>query len=660
MDDASGPRPPKTRRPTARAVGLVATVALGWLALPTTQPATAATIEEPSAVWVFFHDKGDFEVGPARAVALLAREVELPQRTLDRRKHMRGDRGVDGRDLPLDSDYIAHVEATGATIRVQSRWLNALSVDATPSQQAALSSLAEVARVEPVRQRSRIDDPTLQTVPPIPYHGGDPVFGLSTAQLELIGADILQRECGLTGAGVVVGVQDTGFELSHQAFAGVNVLASHDFINDDDIVSNEPGDPGSQINHGTLVLGTLAGAEPGVFMGVAPGIDVILSKTEQTNAEVPAEEDYYVAGLEWIEMQGADIFTASLGYTDWYGPSDFDGQTAVTTVAVNIAFDNGLLVFASGGNSGPGASTIIAPSDAFGALAVGATTLGGNVTGFSSRGPTFDGRIKPDISAPGAQVASVEVGTLDQYTTWNGTSAAAPVAAGLAALIKEARPELTAQEMFDLLRDTASQSAMPDNELGWGIIDGVLASGDACGCSDLDGDGFIGTLCGGDDCDDDNVDVNPDAEEICDGLDNNCNGSVHSAELDEDGDGVPTCAGDCDDNEAMAAPGLEEICGDGIDNDCQDGDEPCPASEGPLDSGDGAVSSDGGVGDTGITSITSGEVPGGTGQADDSTGDDGGAADGGDGGCGCSSSSERPLPGLALLLLTLGAWRRRR
>ncbi len=660
MDDASAPRSPKTRRPTVRAVGLAATVALGWLALPSAGPATAATIEKPSAVWVFFHDKGELETGPTRAVALLAREVELPSRTLERRKRSRGDRGVDGRDLPLDSDYVAHVEATGATIRVQSRWLNAVSVEATPSQRAALSSLAEVARVEPVRRRNRIDDPMLQTLPPIPFHGGDEVFGLSTAQLELIGADVLQRNCGLTGAGVVVGVQDTGFDLSHQAFGEVNVLDSYDFINDDPVVSNEPGDPGSQINHGTLVLGTLAGSEPGVFMGVAPGIDVLLSKTEQTNAEVPAEEDYYVAGLEWIEMQGADIFTASLGYTDWYGPDDFDGLTAVTTVAVNTAFDNGLLVFASGGNSGPGASTIIAPADAFGALAVGATTLGGNVTGFSSRGPTSDGRIKPDISAPGAQVASVEVGTLDQYTTWNGTSAAAPVAAGLAALIMEARPELTAQEMFDLLRDTASQSGMPDNELGWGIIDGVLASGDACGCNDGDGDGFVGMMCGGDDCADDNADVNPDAEEICDGLDNNCNGSVHSAELDEDGDGVSTCAGDCDDNEAMAAPGLEEICGDGIDNDCQDGDEPCPASEGPLDDSGGGASSDGGGG-TGVGTLTSGEVPGGTGQGDDSTGDDAGAADGGgDGGCGCSSSDERPLPGLALLLLTLGVWRRRR
>ena len=313
--------PSSLRRPIAR-LGSLAVVLLAWTLVPAgPSSVAAATPREPDHVWVFFRDKGPLEAGPSRELALLAREAQLPPRTLERRRRARGDRGVDGRDLPLAASYVAEVEATGATIRVQSRWLNAVSVEATPSQQAALASLAAVDRVEPVRQRHRVEEPPLQTVPPIAT-GGDALFGLSTAQLELIGADVLQRDCGLTGAGVVVGVQDTGFDLSHQAFAGLNVLAAHDFINDDDVVANEPGDPGAQTSHGTLVLGTLAGSDPGTFMGVAPGIDLILSKTERADAEVPAEEDYYVAGLEWIELQGADLFTASLGYSDWYGPGE--------------------------------------------------------------------------------------------------------------------------------------------------------------------------------------------------------------------------------------------------------------------------------------------------------------------------------------------------
>jgi len=671
MDAAAPPRPRPRRSSILRLAGLAA-VSLGWLTLPTTpaaspDPTTPAaspapiptpTAEARTPAWVFFRDKGPLERGPARAAALLTREAELPARALARRTRARGDRGVDTRDLPLDPSYVARVEATGAAVRVQSRWLNAVSVETTAAQRIALAALPEVARVEPVRQRTRIADPALAVTPAI-EHGADPLFGISTAQLALIGADVLQRDCGLTGAGVVVGVQDSGFDLEHQAFAGLNVLAAHDFINDDDTVANELGDPVNQANHGTLVMGTLAGSDPGVFMGVAPGISVILSKTERVDTEIPAEEDYYVAGLEWIESQGADIFTASLGYADWYGPDDFDGQTAVTTIAVNVAFDNGLAVFASMGNSGPGPSTLIAPADAPGALAVGATTLAGDVTNFSSRGPTSDGRTKPDIAAPGAQVASVDVGSVDQYTNWNGTSAAAPVAAGLAALVLEAQPGLTAQELADLLRDTASQAATPDDALGWGIIDGRLASGAACGCNDTDGDGYIGTLCGGDDCDDANPDTHPDAEELCDGLDNNCNGTLHGAELDEDGDGVLACAGDCDDTEPMVAPGLEEICGDGLDNDCDQGDQPCPSDDdGPATSNSGA--SGGGVDDTGPLP-GDGPLPGGTADDTSATDDGAGASDGGGDGCGCSAaSSEHPLAGLLLLgLLGLGRRRRR-
>lgn len=645
---SNGPRGSTGRLGSALAIAVLAGLV---------SPSAARAQTPRSAVWVFFDDKGTVE-GAGLEAALRHREAELPARTLARRRRARGDRGVDRHDLPLDPGYLAHVRATGASVRVRSRWLNAVSVDATAAQVEALARLPEVARIEPVRRRWRAAPPPTDTRPAVAF--GTDEFGLSSAQLALIGAIPLHRHCGLTGAGVVVGVQDTGFELDHQAFTGLNVLAAHDFINNDDIVANEPGDPNNQANHGTLVMGTLAGFDPGTFVGVAPGIDVILSKTERTDAEVPAEEDYYIAGLEWIEGQGADIFTASLGYSAWYTPADFDGQTTASAIVVNLAFDNGLAIFASMGNSGPAPSTIITPADAFGAMAVGATTLGGTVAGFSSRGPTVDGRIKPDIAAPGVDVASVDRGTMDQYVTWNGTSAAAPVAAGLAALILEARPDLTAQQLADLLRDTASQAATPDNDRGWGIIDGVLASGDACGCNDSDGDGFLGVLCGGDDCDDGEASVFPGAEELCDGLDNDCDGAVAADEVDEDGDGVLACAGDCDDDEPLVAPGLEEICGDGLDNDCEDGDEACPLTTGADTSG-GEVTT-GGVGSSGAEPPPlddTGLPPGGT--ADEGSGSDtSGGAVPIDQGCGCAAPRTRGLPpSVLLLLLTVGAWRRR-
>ena len=612
-------------------------------------PASARAGEH---VWVHFVDKGPAARGDALEQALADRHAELLPRTLARRQRTRGPVAVDARDLPVPADHIAHVEATGARIRVTSRWLNAVSVDATPAQLARIAALPEVSHLAPVARARRDPSPSL-TASPLPGEHGVAPFGLAQAQLELIGATTLQQECGLTGAGVVVGVQDTGFDLDHQALAGVTVLAAHDFIDDDDDVSTEPGDPDQQASHGTRVLALLAGSDPGTFMGVAPGVSLILSKTEEAFSETPVEEDYYVAGLEWIELQGADVFTASLGYLDWYQYSDFDGQTTVTAIAVDAAFDNGLVVLASLGNSGPAPMTLSTPSDALGAIGVGAVDLAGVVAGFSSRGPTADGRIKPDVVAPGAGITSVAYGTTDQYAGVDGTSAATPMAAGLVALLLEARPMLTAQELQDLLRETSSQAGAPDNDYGYGLLDGRLASGDACGCNDSDADGHVGVLCGGDDCEDGVGAAYPGGTEICDGFDDDCDGTLPTDEVDADGDGVLVCAGDCADDDPEVAPGQPEQCGNGIDDDCVDGDEPCPASsggsDGPLDGSSGSAE---GVGTTSmdeppLPASSSGSSDGGTDTA---------LAEGEDtGGCACTATPARANGwGLLVLLALLG------
>lgn len=617
--------------------------------------ATPASARAGEHVWVHFADKGPAARGAALAQALAERRTELPARTLARRVRARGPVAVDARDLPVSADYLAHVEATGARVRVTSRWLNAVSVDATPAQLAELATLPEVSHLTPVARRRRDLEPSLAPSPR-PGEHGPPPFGLALSQLELLGATTLQQHCGLTGAGVVVGVQDSGFDLDHQALAGLTVLAAHDFIGDDDVVSTEPGDPDQQASHGTRILALLAGSDPGTFMGAAPGVAVILSKTEDVSSETPVEEDYYVAGLEWIEAQGADVFTASLGYLDWYQYSDLDGQTTATAIAVNAAFDNGLVVLASLGNFGPTPMSLATPSDAFGAIGVGAVDLGGVVAGFSSRGPAADGRIKPDVMAPGAGTLSVAYGTTDQYAAVDGTSVAAPLAAGLVALLLEARPTLTAQQLLDLVRATSTRASMPDNDYGYGLLDGRLASGDACGCNDSDADGYVGVLCGGDDCEDGVGAAHPGGTEICDGYDDDCDGTLPPDEVDGDGDGVILCAGDCDDADAQVAPGLLEVCGNGLDDDCIDGDEVCPAStggsDGPLDGGSGSGSLDGAV------STSAGGEP--TSAAGESGSDTAPAEEGEDpGGCACTTTPG-PARGWGMLVLPLLLRRRRR
>ncbi len=591
-------------------------------------PALAHADEPPS--WVFFTDRG--HEPSTLSLALAQRTHELAPRALRRRQRVRGDAGVDARDLPPATTYVDAVLATGATLRHQSRWLNAISVEATPAQRAAIAALPAVARVQPVARRSQLEDPrTHARLPPAArsLHADEDMYGFAWPQLSVLSVPFL-HDCGLTGEGVVIGVQDSGFLLEHPALQGVNVIAARDFVKNDDIVADEPGDADGQDDHGTMVLSTIAGSDPGRYLGAAPGVSVLLSKTEDIGIEEPFEEDNYVAGLEWLEMSGADLFTASLGYIDWYEQSDFDGKTAVTTIAADIAVAQGLIMFNSIGNTGPGPTTMGAPSDAEGVISVGAVTLDGVVTEFSSRGPTADGRIKPNIVAPGFNVAVAHPNNPEEYVAAQGTSFAGPLAAGTAALLLQAFPDATPAQMREMLQDAGSRADAPDNDYGWGVPDASHPVFLMCTCTDADSDGHYAIDCGGDDCDDTSPVVHPGAAEICDGRDTNCDTLLPPDELDADGDGALACD-DCDDADPAISPDHDEICDDGLDNNCdQQIDTPCDADDSPTGEDSSATS------------------------APDSETDPG--DDDPEGACTCASGDARPL----LLLLPLALLRRRR
>lgn len=638
---------------------------LAWLALVIAAAPAAARADDPPT-WVFFADRGRDEQALARDLA--ARANELAPRALQRRQRVRGDGGLDARDLSPAPGQVAAVLATGARLRHSSRWLNAISVEATPAQRAAIAAMPAVARVQPVARgrrvapdlsrpasaRAPIDD---LTSPPV---AADPdVYGYAWDQLQMLGVPAM-HDCGLTGEGVVIGVQDSGFNVEHIALTNIKIIATRDFVNGDDDVGPEPGDPDKQFHHGTMVLSTIAGSEPGKFMGAAPGVSLLLSKTEDISVEEPFEEDNYVAGLEWIEAMGADLFTASLGYSDWYEQSDYDGKTAVTTVAAEMAVAQGLIVINAIGNAGPEPTTMGAPADAEGVISVGAVDLDGVVTDFSSRGPTADGRIKPNIVAPGLDVVTIHPDSPDEYITAKGTSFAAPLAAGAAALLVQAFPELGPAELRAMLQDAGDNAAAPDNAVGWGRPDASLPVTLMCGCSDADGDGFYAELCGGDDCEDGERTVHPGAQEVCDGFDSDCDGALLPDEVDADDDDVLLCAGDCDDADPDNTPGADEVCDDGVDNDCDelaDLDDVECAPETSSSTGSGSGSGSGG--DTGESgSSTPGDAsPTDTGAAgSSSSGADAPADDAPVEGCTCTGAGA----GSPLWLGPLALARRRR
>jgi hypothetical protein len=234
---------------------------------------------------------------------------------------------------------------------------------------------------------------------------------------------------------------------------------------------------------------------------------------------------------------------------------------------------NGLIVVNSAGNRGPDPMTLNAPADADGLIAVGSVDPEGRLAIDSSRGPTWDGRIKPDIMAPGRNVWVVDPTSTDAYQQRSGTSYAAPLAAGIIALLLEAYPDLGPEEMHALITSTGSQADAPTSDYGWGRIQGLQAAGLHCSCRDADSDGHYADDCGGDDCADDNPAVHPGAEEVCNGIDDNCDDIMLEGEEDQDSDGHLVCAGDCDDSDNQIHPGAEDLCADGIDSDC-DGEDP--------------------------------------------------------------------------------------
>jgi subtilisin family serine protease/subtilisin-like proprotein convertase family protein len=431
---------------------------------------TASAASDP--YWVFFADRS--LTGEQQEVALARAQAELPARTAARRAKM-GTTVVSEADLPLHAPYVAAVQATGARLRQQSRWLNAASIDATREQLAAVAALPFVTRVAPVLQLRRLEPSSAAA---LPVRGEQPWsldYGLSLAALEQIGVPSV-HELGINGQGVVIGMLDTGFRTTHESLQHLPVLAAHDFINGDDVVDNQPGDPPGQYDHGTKTLSTVAAYRPGSLVGPAFGASVILAKTEDTSQEVPIEEDFWVAGLEWVESLGADVVSSSLGYSNWYQFSDMDGNTAVTTIAADLAAARGVCVVNSAGNErNTSWGHIIAPADGDDVITAGAVNLAGEIAWFSSPGPTYDGRIKPDVCALGVSTPVANPDADHQYTAGSGTSYSCPLIAGVAALVLSRVPSLTPLQVREALRATADRAANPDNDFGWGVLDAFAA-----------------------------------------------------------------------------------------------------------------------------------------------------------------------------------------
>ncbi len=435
-------------------------------------------LSRPVAYWVYLDRRDTSEEAYEACLS------ELDPKAIQRRIRARGT-AVNESDLPFHPDDLAAIRANGFHIRTISRWLGAVSV-IPENETATLENLQSLAHVREIRQvgtyQSINDLPdatpsdylepdnngqaTPRSVNPQRSTSEDSAYyGFAWAQNQLIGVPEA-HEMGYTGEGVRIGFLDGGYNFYdvHPAFANLTVV---DTWNAHDSTSNV-----FTGTHGSACLSVTAANLPQTMVGVAPNVEVLLVRTEDGADEYPEEEDYFVAGLEWAETNGADLISTSLGYSDWYSFDDYDGNTCLTTVACDEAAARGLLVITSAGNRGE--EGLSAPADGDSVLAVAAVDSTGEIRGFSSRGPTADGRIKPDVSAMGYRCAVVP-DSADGYRLGSGTSFSCPAVAGAAALMLESDPTLLPMDFINILRATADRSVVPDNAYGWGIINIPLA-----------------------------------------------------------------------------------------------------------------------------------------------------------------------------------------
>lgn len=432
---------------------------------------------ETSEYWLFLSDDSRAEYSISLSPRAIKRRAKVDPAGLL----------VDRHDFPISKQVLDSIRATGAEIHYASRWLGAVAIRADENQLTTLAGWPVVKSIDITHAFARPVEPDDIQESKVSFSPKalDLAYGASAFQNQFINVTKLHN-LGYQGNAITIAILDSGFKTDHSLMDSTSVIGTWDFINDRADVSGAdcPGEVSTrhQDRHGTLIWGVLAGDAPDTLLGVAPGADYLLAKTERTcgGVEIKTEEYDWIAAAEWADSIGADIISSSLGYNIFtdsgsYTQADLDGNTAAITIAADLAASKNILVVVSAGNERGNSWNLIAtPADGDSVLAVGAVGADSVLAGFSSPGPTADGRIKPDIVTLGIDVwGASHQGVLLRTS---GTSLAAPLVAGGAALALEFDSTLTAAELLSRIKAAGDRAASPDNDYGFGLFNALKAS----------------------------------------------------------------------------------------------------------------------------------------------------------------------------------------
>lgn len=407
-----------------------------------------------SGDWVFFSDKKGVDFDPY---------TFFDPKAIERRQKL-GLSLFDTLDYPVSDAYLHRLGDYVDSVGLVSRWFNAAYVYASALQISEVEQLAFVDSVRPASLRLLLASNEKDTDEHALLAKADTAL-LNTQLRHMSGT--MFHENNYFGQGVRIAVFDAGFRgvKTHPAFTHLvddgRIIATYDFHRQRENVYVSS-------THGTMVLSAIAGLLDGQPMGLAPGAEFLLARTE-IRREPLAEEKYWLAAVEWADQHGADIINSSLGYIyHRYYPEEMDGQTSLVARAAHIAARKGILIVNSAGNQGNDEHwrIIVTPADADSVLTVGALDYPSMLrASYSSLGPTADGRMKPNVSALGSVVAT----SRRQLAKPQGTSFASPLVTGFAACLMQMYPTWSNMDIFNAIERSATLYPYYDYAHGHGV-----------------------------------------------------------------------------------------------------------------------------------------------------------------------------------------------
>jgi hypothetical protein len=387
-------------------------------------------------------------------------------------------------DLPVSEYYTDSLARMHIKILHVSRWFNSALIRGTEADIEQLQAIGFIKKTAFIpKEKEQMPDTSkwgidLSTLfrkrDTRSLYGASPAYyGQAANQVGMLHGHLL-HERGYRGTGLLIAVIDEGFNRV-EYLSGFEKIRKKGALPQKNFTEKDERDYES-LDHGTNVLSIIAADLPGQIVGSAPDADYVLLQSEEAGSEYLAEEDNWIAAVEYADSIGVDLITCSLGYSVFddtaqnHVHADLDGHTIRASRAAAMAAARGIIVCVSAGNDGNRSWKYISiPADADSVLTVGAVDVQKKYAAFSSTGPTADGRIKPDLVVMGD--GAVYQSQMGQINTGDGTSYATPLLAGFMACLWQAFPDKNAMEIIRMVRQSADRHLQPDPLYGYGIPD---------------------------------------------------------------------------------------------------------------------------------------------------------------------------------------------